>query len=121
MNEATKIDIEKHLVHASFMMKLEDLQKEKGLNKSQLAKKLGFTRSFMSQLFAGTRFINIEHLAKIQRYLDTNVKIEFQDRESIRIKNDPKRFHISYVSEISYPTDNPIGTDDLTRIASGTI
>jgi transcriptional regulator with XRE-family HTH domain len=91
-----------------------------GLNKTQLAEKLGVSKSFLSQLFAGNRFVNIEHLAKIQHNLDVNINLKFKDRESIRIKNDPKRFHISYVTEVSYTT-NPQGSDDPTKTATGTL
>ena len=107
MNKAQKIEIEKHLIQANIVSELEYIRKESGITKSQIAEKLGVSKAFISQLYAGNRFFNIEHLAKIQQGLDIRINLTFERRDSIRIKNDPKRFNLTYDAQISTTTLTP--------------
>jgi len=117
MNDAKKIAIEKHLIHAAIIIEIERIRKKRGLTKTQVANRLNVSKSFLSQLYAGTRFINIEHLAKIQQQLDVNINFSIEARESIRIKNDPKRFAMKYESESSPTTLDPIKSIEFKTVS----
>ena len=94
MNKQEIIEIDKHLIQAEIINEIDRLRELKKVSKSDLADILEVKRPFVSQLYSGDRFFNIEHLAKIQRAFDIKLRLSFIDAEEIRVHNDPKRFWI---------------------------
>jgi len=79
-----KIEDEARLIMARFLSEVEKKYKEKGWRRKDLAKKIGTSPSYMTQLFRGTKLINLEMIAKMQDAL--NIKFNIQsvdlDKES---------------------------------------
>lgn len=78
-----KIEDEARLIMAKFLSEVEKKYKEKGWNRKDLAKKLGTSPSYMTQLFRGTKLVNLEMIAKMQDVLNIkfNITSVNQDKE----------------------------------------
>lgn len=70
-----KIQDEARLIMAKFLSEVEQKYKEKGWKRKDLAKKLGTSPSYMTQLFRGTKLINLEMAAKMQDVLNIEFNI----------------------------------------------
>lgn len=77
---SNKIDKESSLHNArmimyKFLSEVERLCDERELSRSDLAKMIGTSRSYITQLFRGNKLINLETLAKLEESLDIEFKI----------------------------------------------
>ena len=64
---------------ARFLSEVEKKYKEKGWRRKDLAKKIGTSPSYMTQLFRGTKLINLEMIAKMQDALNIKFNIQSVD------------------------------------------
>jgi len=81
-----KIQDEARLIMAKFLSEVEKKYKEKGWKRKDLAEKLGTSPSYMTQLFRGTKLINMEMIAKMQDVLNIEFNItsnDFDKKETI--------------------------------------
>jgi len=79
-----KIEDEARLIMASFLSEVEKKYKEKGWRRKDLAKKTGTSPSYMTQLFRGTKLINLEMIAKMQDALNIKFNIHSVDLDEER-------------------------------------
>jgi transcriptional regulator with XRE-family HTH domain len=89
-SENDKVEFEKEVLHAMCMNQVR-LHMGKMKN-AELAKKIGVSSSFISQLFSGDKIVSLELLAKFQRvlkfkfYVESKSDIEKVDEDTNVIK-----------------------------------
>ncbi|WP_051524384.1 helix-turn-helix domain-containing protein [Sulfurihydrogenibium subterraneum] len=69
---------------------LKQLMIEKGLNKKQLAQKMGVSPAYITKIFSGQN-ISLKTVAKILSALEVDAGIKIIDREKISYKTAPNR------------------------------
>jgi len=95
LTEEEQIESDARLIMFRFLSIVEKRYKEMGLNRNQLAKRVGTSASYITQLFRGDKMVNMIMLAKFQTNL--NLKFEISDKKS-------------YENEIeNYPTNDGNG------------
>jgi transcriptional regulator with XRE-family HTH domain len=67
---------ETRMVMYRFLSEVERLCEERGINKKQLAQKIGTSASFITQLFRGSKTLNLETIAKFQNVFDIKFEIK---------------------------------------------
>lgn len=75
-NESYDNKHETQMVSYRFLSEIERISDEKNLNRKELAKAIGTSASFITQLFRGVKIINIETIAKFQKALDVIFEIK---------------------------------------------
>ena len=76
-----KIQDQARLIMAKFLSEVEKKYKEKGWKRKDLAAQLGTSPSYMTQLFRGTKLINLEMIAKMQDVLNIEFNITSIDHD----------------------------------------
>jgi len=75
-SEKEKLLLQAQLIQLDFIFRLEELMKLKGIkSKKELARLMGTTPSFISQLFSAEKLINLKHLAMLQNILGVKYNI----------------------------------------------
>lgn len=64
------------MISFAFLSEVEKICEERGISRTELASKLETSKSYITQLFRGTKIINAKMLAKIQYTLNIKFKIE---------------------------------------------
>jgi len=80
LSDKDKLENDASLLMFRFLSIVEGKCKERGLNKKDLAKRLGVSASYISQIYNGSKFVNMITLAKIQKELD--LKFEISEKKS---------------------------------------
>lgn len=108
-NKEEEIEHEAYMIMFRFLSELENLNSgTKLLKKKELAQKLGVSASYITQLFNGTKLINLITLAKIERELNITFEVKASRNETLYSEGDttvvmmpfkhevPVGFHVSY-------------------------
>jgi transcriptional regulator with XRE-family HTH domain len=74
-DDTEKLEFEASKIHLDFIDELLNMMEEQKMTKSELADKLGTSKSYITQLFSGDKLINLLLLAKIQRVFKTGFNI----------------------------------------------
>lgn len=61
-------------ISLDIVYELKKVMEQKNMNKVELAKLLGTSKSYITQLFSGDKLINLKLLGKIKRKLNIQVK-----------------------------------------------
>ena len=85
-NEEEKIQFEAEMIHFDLIEEVSKLMEVKGMKKADLAKALGTTKGYVTQLFTGDRLFNMKTLAKLQKILGVKVKVELIERKDKKSK-----------------------------------
>ncbi len=92
VDDAVSIDMETRLLMFRFLSEVEKITEERGITRKELAKMIGTSPSFITQLYRGTKIVNLATLAKLQKALNFRFRIEavgsFPEGS---IKNIPKK------------------------------
>jgi antitoxin component HigA of HigAB toxin-antitoxin module len=99
------MESEQDFLQLDILEYVSDLLKERNITRTQLAQKMGVTKSFISQLFSADKRLNLEHLVKFQRILDLKFKIS--DKSHSKISN-PGVMHV--VRSMAIPASNAATT-----------
>ncbi|MBN2664372.1 MAG: helix-turn-helix transcriptional regulator [Bacteroidales bacterium] len=75
-HSAFDLEHEKIMIQMRFMSEVEILMEEKKINKKQLAKVIGTSASYITQLFRGNKTLNLETIAKFQNAFEYKFGIE---------------------------------------------
>ena len=75
-NENEKLELEAELLHLKFVGVIEELMELENISKAELAERLSTSKSYITQLFAGDKLVNIKTLVKLQRALNFSFKID---------------------------------------------
>ena len=73
-----KIEHESIMLNARIMQLTEKAMERKAWNKKILAKKIGTSASYLTQLFMDNKLVNLKMMAKIQDALDINFKMDYE-------------------------------------------
>lgn len=83
-NEFDEIEHESKMLMFKFLSHIELEMDKQNMSKKDLAEKLGTSASYITQLFRGTKTINLLTIAKLQKLFDIEFKISMtKDLESI--------------------------------------
>jgi len=74
-NEEAEIEYDAQMLRFAFLSEIEKYQKLQGVKKNKLADKIKTSASYLTQLFTGSRKLNFETIAKIQRVLEIKFNI----------------------------------------------
>ena len=75
-DDADSIEMETRLLMYRFLSEVEKITEERGITRKELAKMIGTSPSFITQLYRGTKIINLTTLAKFQKALSFSFRIE---------------------------------------------
>ena len=75
LSEKDKLENDANVLMFQFLSIIETKCEELGLNRKQLAAKVGTSASYITQLFRGDKFVNMITLAKFQKALGLEFKI----------------------------------------------
>jgi ribosome-binding protein aMBF1 (putative translation factor) len=82
-SEEEKVELETALLHLKFIKVIEEAMKEESISKAEIASKLSTSKSYITQLFSGDKMLNMKMLAKLQRALDINFKINAEHKRPV--------------------------------------
>lgn len=71
-----KVEHNEHMIMFRCLSEVEGMMEELGINKRELAKRLGTSASYITQLFRGDKVINLNTLAKIEVEFDKTFNIK---------------------------------------------
>jgi len=90
-NENDQIQFEAEMIHLDLINEISKLMDLRKMNKAELAKALGMTKGYVTQLFSGDRLLNLKTLAKIQQIFDIRIKLQFVEKtKSRKAENKPE-------------------------------
>lgn len=99
-NDSEEISHRKRMIMYRFLSEIERISEERNLNQKQIANMIGVTPSYLTQLYRGSKVINLETIAKLEHVL----KVTF----SISAKSDEKTNFMEFVSENNFNVENSI-------------
>jgi len=119
-NENEKLELEAELLHLKFVGVIEELMEQENITKAELAEKLSTSKSYITQLFAGDKLLNIKTLVKLQHALNFSFNIDSDRKKPFFKVVDcnifKKRFGLDLVkSEVG--SKYPLGGMSIKQIA----
>jgi ribosome-binding protein aMBF1 (putative translation factor) len=83
-----KFDVksEARLIMYRFLSEVERVCENENINRKQLAQKIGTSASFITQLYQGSKTINLETIAKLQKALNIVFDIKVNDNQALVFK-----------------------------------
>ena len=91
-NEEEAIEVSAHSLAGAFLVKVEEILEEKKISKKELAKKIGTSSSYLSQIFYSKVLLNFKTLAKIEKVLnikfDVTMKSQTVNNYILSVDND---------------------------------
>ena len=75
LSEQDKLENDANLIMFRFLSIIEEKCETLGLNRKQLAEKVGTSASYITQLYRGDKLVNMLTLAKFQKALDLEFEI----------------------------------------------
>ena len=88
MSNKTPSDDVKHLAQMlmyRFLSEVEKITDERNITKKELAKRIGVSASYLTQLYIGVKPLNIETLAKIELALDFRFDIKVIEKSLLEV------------------------------------
>lgn len=89
LSEKDKLDNDAKLIMFRFLDIVERKREKLGWSRKELAKKVGTSASYITQLMRGDKFINMLTLAKMQRAL--NIKFDISELVSYQEQTEDKK------------------------------
>ena len=78
-----KIEFDAMKIQLAFLFKVMDIMDKRGMSKKDLAEKMGTSKSFVTQLFSTTKFLNMKTIAKLQQILDIRVEMNPVEKKTV--------------------------------------
>ena len=85
-------ELEAKLLMAQFLSAFEAAMNKKKLKKKDLAGMIGTSPSYITQLFRGTKIINLETIAKIMIVLDLQCKVKIAGKKDVHMSDEIKTY-----------------------------
>ena len=82
------LDYEKRMVMYRILSEVERVADEKKINRKELARLIGTSASYITQLFRGTKIINVDTIAKLQKALGITFEIKANPNKSEEVIHD---------------------------------
>ena len=80
-NHEVDYDIEAKVLASKVLSEISTITDKKKLNRKSVAKLIGTSASYLTQLYRGTKLLNFITLAKLKDKLDLEFEIKVKDRE----------------------------------------
>ncbi|MFO7891025.1 MAG: helix-turn-helix transcriptional regulator [bacterium] len=124
-----KIRRKAYLLMARFLSEVETVRIERNLKKKDIARMLGISASYLSQLYNGDKLLNLETLARLQEALDIRFDIKAVSQTApLVLEKDKLKFiqkfycreamgfwtYKQYKQRITEPVYNQINTNKTT-------
>lgn len=107
-NEAERIEIKASFIQIDILKEVNDFMEAKNISRTELAKKLKKSKSFISQLFSGDKQLNLKMIAQLQEILDAKFVPSFKDySEYLKTKDFGKRAYIKNIEEEGWAQTEP--------------
>lgn len=88
-NEEARIEHETHMLAFRFLGEVQRWQELLGVNRKELAKRVGTSASYITQLYRGDKIPNLEILIKMSEALNIDFRISSRSKDEIAgIKSD---------------------------------
>jgi len=88
-NKEEEIEHEAYMIMFRFLSELENLNSgNKPLKKKELAQRLGVSSSYITQLFNGSKLINLVTLAKIEREFNVTFDVKARKNDTLYSEGD---------------------------------
>jgi len=84
-----QIEHRAHILSLIFLSEAEKAMKRKGWTRKCLAKEIGTSASYMTQLFRGDRLLNFKTVAKIERVLNMDYHISEKTNKRVQSNDLP--------------------------------
>ena len=75
------LDFETRMINYRFLSIVDEKMEELDLSKKDLAEAIGTSASYITQLFNGSKILNLNTLAKLQNALDIKFKVSDQNKK----------------------------------------
>ena len=85
-------ELEAKLLMAQFLSAFEAAMNKKKLKKKDLAGMIGTSPSYITQLFRGTKIINLETIAKIMIVLNLQCKVKIAGKKDVHMSDEIKTY-----------------------------
>ncbi len=89
-----------------FLSEVEKVTDERNILRKDLAKSINVSPSYITQLYRGTKLLNIETLAKIEAALDIRFDVKIVQKESLELNRSDNNKATKTVKAIFKPTNN---------------
>jgi ribosome-binding protein aMBF1 (putative translation factor) len=80
-NEKDELKHNTQMIMFRFLSEIEKLAESEGMNRKDLALAIGVSPSFLTQLYRGTKTLNLETIAKFEMYFKVNFMINAKPLE----------------------------------------
>ena len=97
-NQKGDINHETRMIMYRFLSEIEYVIEEKGLKRKDIAKMIGTSPSYITQLYRGTKILNLETIAKFQQALDAKFKIELLENNKLILGNSDSFYKLTITS-----------------------
>ena len=84
-----QIELDAFMLMAKFLSDVEIICKERGILKKDLAKQIGTSASYLTQLYRGDKLINLSMIAKISYALNMKTEIFTKELPVAKTKTKP--------------------------------
>lgn len=101
-NLEEKVELKASIIQLDILYEISELMKKNHevSNRTALARRLGKSKGFVSQLFSGDKALNLKMIAQLQEIFDVKFIPSFKDNNVFRVKNTTKEDY-SYQQEYS--------------------
>ncbi len=89
-SDAERNEHDSKILMFKFLSIVEERMNESLMSKKELAELLGTSPSYVTQLFRGTKTINLLTIAKLQRIFNMRFKIEAEQENKVRVSRKKK-------------------------------
>ncbi|MCA1752673.1 MAG: helix-turn-helix domain-containing protein [Cryomorphaceae bacterium] len=93
LSEADHLEIEAGVLALNFIAILDEAMEAQDISKKELAKRIGTSPSFITQVFRGNRKPNWEFLAKAQRALGVRFEISTKEKLNEWLEDEIHEYH----------------------------
>jgi transcriptional regulator with XRE-family HTH domain len=108
-NYEDRIEVKASFIQLDILHEVTELMKNSKSvsSKTELAKRLGKSKGFVSQLFSGDKALNLKMIAQLQEIFDVKFVPSFKENASFRTKNFTKDIYLYngdyHLDEIKVP------------------
>ncbi len=97
------LGMETRLLMYRFLSEIEKITEERGINRKELARLIGTSPSYITQLYRGTKTVNLQTLAKFQVALNFTFKIKASQSGNDVSERKPEENKTSRKTSVSFP------------------
>lgn len=92
-------ELDAKLLASKFLSEVKDISEAKKINRKELAKLIGTSPSYLTQLYRGTKIMNLITLCKIKKVLDLDVEIKIKNNFYNCEVDDSNYFYVNHTNQ----------------------